>query len=246
MGWPGAEEQEGALPSSERVDLGRLRAAARTLPERPPTPDAAHAFRPEGEAGGVAGAAASHPSHPFGGVEGLGGPARGLSGAGGRGGGAGAPGGGNKGRGVDALVELALEGVGLGAEGAAAGASGGSTGANAAMGSGGGGTGGPEAGGEGAESTPGASGRAIGAFKELRRRCRGRGGCDDVVGAGGFRAACRGATSPDKSVQVQALGLISAIKQHLRGDSEEVWLARMEEEWLQSIEEEPAPEAGSA
>jgi len=47
-------------------------------------------------------------------------------------------------------------------------------------------------------------------------------------------------------VQVQALGLISAIKQHLRGDSEEAWLARMEEEWLQSIEEEPAPEAGSA
>lgn len=245
MGWPGAEEREAALPSSERVDLGRLRAAARTLPERQPTPDAAHAFRPEAEAEGGAGTVASHPSPPFGGLEGLGGPARGLSGAGGRRGGTGAPVNGNRGRGVDALVELALEGVGLGAEGAAAGACSGGNGANP-MGSGGIGTGGPEADGEGAESTPGASGRAIGAFKELRRRCRGRGGCDDVVGAGGFRAACRGATSPDKSVQVQALGLISAIKQHLRGDSEEAWLARMEEEWLQSIEEEPAPEAGSA
>ena len=132
---------------------------------------------------------------------------------------------------------MALEGVGAGEEGGA--------GASASGGGGAGGPG-PEAGGEGAEGVQSATERAEGALRELRRHCRGRGGCEDVVGAGGFRVACRGAASPDKNVQVQALGLISAIKQHLRGESEESWIVRLEEEWIQSIEEEPAAEASGA
>ena len=237
----GAAEGAGVLPSSERVDLGRLRAAARTLPERPPSPDAAHAFRPEAEAAALAAAPAppawGHLSSEGGQAPKLASGARAARAGAGRSADAGG-GGGRGGARVEALVEMALEGVGVGEEAGA----GGAAGAGASAGGGAGGPG-PEASGERVDGVPSATERAEGALRELRKHCRGRDGCEDVVGAGGFRVACRGATSPDKNVQVQALGLISAIKQHLRGESEESWVVRLEEEWLQSIQEEPAPVA---